>query len=174
MKTYLIYFAASLVMPVAVTVASEGEGDAEGALQTVVQDPPFTVEELKDCAATIRGATKASVLLRDASLFDGVPENDVVGVIVLGDVPHGEFIEKTYAAAEVPTRFIEDIEVLKGEMPEEVDEELPEGDELSALKARATELDINFPSNIGLEKLKSKVEAAEAELAKAGEDESNG
>lgn len=174
MKTFLIYYAASLVMPMSVVVASEGEGDVEGASETSIQEPPFTVADLKEVAATIRAETKHSVMLRDASLFDGVPEANVVGVIVLGDVEHGDFIEKTYEAVEVKTRFLEDLEVLKGEMPEAADDDAPEVDELAALKARATELDIQFPSNIGLERLKTKVAEAEAALAaKEAEDDAN-
>ena len=160
MKTILIYYAASMFASASTLAAPQGEGDVEG---NAVELPTFA--DLKSTTARLRAAGKNSVMLRDATMFDGLPETNVHAVVVLGNPNNAEQIAEAYAAVEVEVAGVDDLQSLQDGLPEEGEQPAPEEQDINVLKARATELDITFPQNIGVERLKVKIAEAEAALA---------
>lgn len=141
----------------AVLVAAEGADHAEA-----------TLDDIRATAAAVRGATNGSAFLRDASHFNGNLErhNEELPnrVLLLG--PDGGFfnaVRQAFEAVEVP---VEDLALHEAKAPGEGQApEKPATDALSILKARATELGLNFNPNIGEATLRARVEAKEKEIA---------
>ena len=157
MKTILIYYASSMFESASTLAAPQGEEDAGG---TTVELSTF--EDLKSITKRLRTAGKNSVMLRDAAMFDGLPENNVHTVVVLGHPANAEQIAEAYKTVEVQATGVNDLKSLQDGLPEEGKQPASEEPDLNALKARATELDITFPQNIRAEKLKAKIAEAEA------------
>jgi hypothetical protein len=168
MKTILIYYAASMFASASTLATPQGEEDVEGTVTGLA-----SFADLKSITARIRTSGKNSVMLRDAAMFDGLPEHNVHAVVVLGHPINSAQIAEAYAQVEVQVTDVDDLESLQDGLPEEAKQPAPEELDINALKARATELDINFPQNIGVEKLKAKIADAEEAAAKAAGDSSD-
>ena len=111
------------------------------------------------------------LLLRSAEAFDGIIEtldgNNPGGIMLVGDGPAIDRVKEVYEEAEIGVDGLSYEGFLEiKEAPEAPPANDPFNGDLDLLKARAVELQINFPSNIAYEKLKAKVDEAE-EAAKA-------
>jgi hypothetical protein len=127
---------------------------------------------LDDIRATGKALSTASsaVLLRDASRFNGglerIGEDYPEAVLLLGDEGDEVFepIGQAFKEVDVPIEFVA-LHRPEESGEEEDDSEVDPDDELAKLKARATELGLNFSSQIGEVALRGRVEAEEKRLA---------
>ena len=132
-----------------------------------------TIPEIKAFARRAADERKGSkMFLRDASMFNGNLER--LGgkypdaVLLLGpDNPAFDRIREAFKAVEVEVTQRDGLPAEEVPFPEteEDDEDDDEVTRLNLLKARATELGINFNPNIGYPTLAARVEAREKELA---------
>lgn len=134
----------------------------------------LSLEKLKESRAALAHHSRGQVFLRDAAHFTDVEladdDNPITNVLLIGSSDDFDTIVEAYEKIGV--------EVVRGPLPDSFEEGEGKGDEeksaptdpMSILKARATELGINFASNINQSVLQAKVdkaEAAEAANAKA-------
>jgi hypothetical protein len=132
-----------------------------------------TLDDIRATGEAIAAANEGTCYIRDVNYFTGNLELGPNGklpdsVFLLGE-DGGVFdaVRQAFEAVEVP---VEETDLHQAEASSE-DEDTSEGESpLNELKARATELGINFNPNIGEATLRKRVEAAEKEAEDNGGD----
>jgi hypothetical protein len=160
-KNVLMFYAPCIL------AATMGEADDDGNREEFAAEA--TISDIKLLTADLRQFTKTSVLVQDAANFRGELESNVSHVVLLGpdDEKCLQRVAEAYSEAEVEVSSIENFKEDWGGGAETDGDGVFEKQGLSDLKARATELGVNFPSNIGMAKLADRVLEAEQALKDA-------
>lgn len=121
-----------------------------------------TLDDIRAAREALSSTGIANLYLRATDAFAGVEggEGDVERVFIIGDDAEDEFCAAVRQAYEAVGVEVVAHELHQPEAPVS-NPSAPEQSTLTELKARATELGLNFASNIGEAALRARVEAAE-------------